>query len=242
MSISSFTEEFYQLHNKKRQEHLASLSLPIDGKIILEVGAGIGDHSQFFIDRKCPIVITDAREQNVEEIVERYQSPNVTVFTLDMDDPDGDSTFRVNGGLEAKFDVCYNYGLLYHQAKPVESIEWISKRAEMILLETCVSFGETSDLNPLKENVNDLTQSFNGGGCRPTRRWVVDELKKHYKYVYIPKTQPDHPSFPIDWENSELHKTKSVRAVFIGSNNKLDNDLLLEEIPIHQERYRKIIS
>ncbi|MHA1290570.1 MAG: [2,4-di-O-methyl-alpha-L-fucopyranosyl-(1-_3)-alpha-L-rhamnopyranosyl-(1-_3)-2-O-methyl-alpha-L-rhamnopyranosyl] dimycocerosyl phenol-phthiocerol 3'''-O-methyltransferase, partial [Candidatus Thorarchaeota archaeon] len=82
MSISSFTEEFYQLHNKKRQEHLASLSLPIDGKIILEVGAGIGDHSQFFIDRGCPMVITDAREQNAEEIGERYQSPNVTVFTL----------------------------------------------------------------------------------------------------------------------------------------------------------------
>jgi len=237
MSISSFTEEFYQLHNKKRQEHLASLSLPIDGKIILEVGAGIGDHSQFFIDRGCPMVITDAREQNAEEIGERYQSPNVTVFTLDMDNPDGDSTFRANGGLESKFDVCYNYGLLYHQAKPAESLEWIGKRADMILLETCVSFGEVSELNSIRENVNDLTQSFNGGGCRPTRRWVVDELKKHYNYVYIPKTQPDHVTFPTDWEHPEKHLPKAIRAVFIGSKIKLDNDNLLEEIPMHQERF-----
>ena len=237
MAITSFEEEFYQLHNKKRQEHLASLNLPIDGKNVLEVGAGIGDHSQFFIDRGCSIVITDAREENVELIQERYSSPKVCVHTLNMDDPDGDSSFRDNEGLEARFDVCYNYGLLYHQAKPAESLEWIADRADLLLLETCVSFGEGSELNAIRENVNDLTQSFNGGGCRPTRLWIVDELKKYYPYVYIPKTQPDHITFPIDWKHPENHKPKAVRAVFVASINPLYNKNLLEEIPIQQERF-----
>ena len=61
MAITSFNEEFYQLHNRKRQEHLASLNLPLGDKRVLEVGAGVGDHSKFFIDRGCSIDVTEAR-------------------------------------------------------------------------------------------------------------------------------------------------------------------------------------
>lgn len=42
----------YLRHNARRLEHLASLGLPITGRSVLEVGAGIGDHSHFYIDRE----------------------------------------------------------------------------------------------------------------------------------------------------------------------------------------------
>ncbi|HUK57003.1 MAG TPA: SAM-dependent methyltransferase, partial [Nitrospiria bacterium] len=38
-----FLSYHYQRHNQRRQEHLASLGLNIQGATVLEAGAGIGD-------------------------------------------------------------------------------------------------------------------------------------------------------------------------------------------------------
>jgi 2-polyprenyl-3-methyl-5-hydroxy-6-metoxy-1,4-benzoquinol methylase len=65
MSIENFLNEPYQRHNRRRQEHLASLRLPLSGKRVLEFGAGIGDHTSFLLDRGCTVTVTDAPEENV---------------------------------------------------------------------------------------------------------------------------------------------------------------------------------
>ena len=49
----------YLSHNARRLEHLASLNLPIHGSSVLEVGAGIGDHTTFYTDRGCAVVATE---------------------------------------------------------------------------------------------------------------------------------------------------------------------------------------
>jgi hypothetical protein len=94
-----------------------------------------------------------------------------------------------------------------------------------LLLETCVSFGNEMLVNNCIENVNDPTQSFSGGGCRPTRSWVFNELKKYFNYVYVPKTQPNHPEFPTNWDNN-FNKSLLNRSVFIASHKKINNKLL----------------
>ena len=45
--------------NRVRQEHLASLGLELHGKSVLEVGAGIGLHTDFFEERGCDVLSTD---------------------------------------------------------------------------------------------------------------------------------------------------------------------------------------
>lgn len=40
-----FHSIFYLRHNARRQEHLATLGLDLGNKSVLEVGAGIGDHT-----------------------------------------------------------------------------------------------------------------------------------------------------------------------------------------------------
>ncbi len=52
--LACFQSEHYQRHNEKRLEHLASLNLPIADSTVLEVGAGIGDHTGFFFRTKLP--------------------------------------------------------------------------------------------------------------------------------------------------------------------------------------------
>ena len=65
-SVTSFSGWQYIRHNARRLEHLASLGLPLHGKKVLEVGAGIGDHSSFYLDRGCEMLITEARPENLE--------------------------------------------------------------------------------------------------------------------------------------------------------------------------------
>lgn len=54
-----FHSIFYLRHNARRQEHLATLGLDLGNKSVLEVGAGIGDHTQFFLDRGCKVLCTE---------------------------------------------------------------------------------------------------------------------------------------------------------------------------------------
>src|SRR5438045_3527021 len=51
----------YLRHTSRRLEHLASLSIPIFNTSVLEAGAGVGDHSHYYLDRGCQITITEAR-------------------------------------------------------------------------------------------------------------------------------------------------------------------------------------
>ena len=82
---SVFHAPFYLRHNQRRLEHLASLRLPLRETSVLEVGAGIGDHTGFFVDRHCDVTCLEAREENLRILKERY--PQVVALRLDMDDP-----------------------------------------------------------------------------------------------------------------------------------------------------------
>ncbi|MEG4231950.1 hypothetical protein QUA40_07545 [Microcoleus sp. Pol11C3] len=60
-SITVFHCDGYLRHNQRKLEHLASLGLDIVGKTVLELGAGIGDHTSFFRDRSCEVIVTEGR-------------------------------------------------------------------------------------------------------------------------------------------------------------------------------------
>ena len=78
--ITNFANTHYQRHNRRRQEHLATLGLPIEGRSVLEVGAGVGDHTEFFLDRGCAVTCTDARQGLVDHMRERYPSQSVLLY------------------------------------------------------------------------------------------------------------------------------------------------------------------
>ncbi|MCI0471822.1 MAG: class I SAM-dependent methyltransferase, partial [Candidatus Aminicenantes bacterium] len=69
---------------------------------------------------------------------------------------------------------------------------------------------------------------------RPGRKWIFAQLKKHFDFVYMPITQPDHEQFPTDWTLPE-YNLPYARAIFIASRQKQENPLLEEKIPEHQE-------
>lgn len=223
-----FRSDHYLRHNARRLEHLASLGIALAGKTVLETGAGIGDHTHYFLDRSCSVTATDAREDNLAILRSRY--PQLRVEQLDLESP------RPLAG--APFDVVYCYGLLYHLRTPAEALHYMAGACrQLLLLETCVSAGSDLAVNLVPERALDPTQARSGTGCRPTRAWVFARLKEDFAHVYLPHTQPNHPEFPLDWTDPTLRQQGLIRAIFIAARERIDNPLLLAELPVRQRRH-----
>jgi cyclopropane fatty-acyl-phospholipid synthase-like methyltransferase len=67
------------------------------GMSVLEIGAGIGDHSHYYMDRDCKITITEARPENIKYMRKHY--PGFAIQFLDIEHPT-----RVDG---SPFDVVH---------------------------------------------------------------------------------------------------------------------------------------
>ncbi len=167
--VQFFHTDFYLRHNARRLEHLASLRIPVAGMSVLEVGAGIGDHSHYYIDRECSVTITEVRAESLRYLEKRY--PDCRVRLLDMESPS-----HIEG---SPFDVVHCYGLLYHLGNPQEALAFLSQNTTgMLFLETRVSFGEDREINLAAETKSEPHQAYSGTGCWPTRPWVFEELRR----------------------------------------------------------------
>lgn len=225
--IAVFHAEHYQRHNQMRQEHLASLDLDLAGSTVLEVGAGIGDHTHFFLERGCDVLSTDARPENLEVL--RWRHPNLRTQLLNLDDP--------RPSFNETFDIVYCYGLLYHLSNPADALAFMARCAgRMLLLETRVSFGDGEHVNPCAEDARVPSYSVLGKGCRPTRSWIFHQLQGLFPHVYMPLTQPRHEDFPLDWNAAPALGQPATRSVFIAARQPLLHPLLVEEIPMRQRR------
>jgi hypothetical protein len=109
----------------------------------------------------------------------------------------------------------------------------------MLLLETCVSYpdGAASDgaVPQVSEPADNRTQSLSGVGSRPTRPVLLAKLRELFPHVYVPRTQPRHEQFPVDWTLSG-HAAPLTRAVFVASQRDLaGNGALGLDLPLRYE-------
>ena len=223
---AGFGELRYQRLNHRRLEHLASLGLDVAGRSVLEVGAGPGDLTHFFIDRDCRVTTSDGRRNNLAALAARY--PGKTRL-LDLEHPD-----RL---LTDTFDIVFAYGILYHLSDPTLALAYLSARCgDLMLIETCVTPGAGEELHPVPEKASSAGQSIHGTGCRPTRAWFLRRLVQHFAHVYVPVTQPWHEQFPLDWTRAAPEKLLT-RSIFIASRRPIDNPLLATALTDHQRRH-----
>jgi 16S rRNA A1518/A1519 N6-dimethyltransferase RsmA/KsgA/DIM1 with predicted DNA glycosylase/AP lyase activity len=70
----AFRIGYYQRFNARRLEHLATLGLDLWDKTVLEVGAGVGDLTSFFLDRGCKVTSVEARAENIQRCAETFRA------------------------------------------------------------------------------------------------------------------------------------------------------------------------
>jgi 2-polyprenyl-3-methyl-5-hydroxy-6-metoxy-1,4-benzoquinol methylase len=126
--VESFDTDAALELNEARLAHLASLDLPLDGRTVLEVGAGVGRLTSFFINRGCSVVVTEARSENVAELRRRLP-------TVDAREADVEESLEHFG----RFDVVFCYGVLYHLESPLRALRNLGAVCDdLLLIETMV--------------------------------------------------------------------------------------------------------
>lgn len=232
MSTEMFFHNLRYLRmDARRLEHLATLMLPIGARSVLEVGAGIGDLSSFFLDRGCSVTSVEPRPENVQYFRTRYQGCGLWP----------DDRLRIVQGnvydLADRTDIAPHqivccYGLLYHLDKPEVALRNLAQRCtELLLVETAVAYATDEDrISFAPEDSADPTNSVTGTGCSPSRRWVFNRLKALFPHVYMPLTQPHHEQFRLDWRRKSVPAGRS-RAVFVASRAPLGNAHLVQHVP-----------
>ena len=212
-------------HNFARLEHLDSLGLDLRCQRVLEVGAGYGKLTGFFEAGCCQVLSTEGRQDNINVNLLRHSWRSSRVGQVDLMAPGSHDHFGF-------FDVVFCYGTLYHTSDPALVLTDLARVCKgLFLLETRVSPVDNGKIN-LKKESHAIDVSLHQLGCRPARDWIMTELRKHYPYVYITKTQPDYHEFVLGWPASQ----PDVRAVFVASRTKLESSLLTEFLPMRQER------
>jgi SAM-dependent methyltransferase len=135
----------------------------------IPLGAGVGDHTRFYLDRGSSVLATDARPGNLA-LLRRRLSEHPAFGRLEMAVVDVDQPFPAPG----LFDVVHCYGLLYHLANPVAAIAAIvASCAELFFLESKTDPGEQEVSSAGDENRAEVFHSYSGRNFRPTRAWIA---------------------------------------------------------------------
>lgn len=215
--ITDFTSEWYQNFNSKRLEHLANLDLDLCNKKVLEVSAGVGDLTHFWLDRDCKVTVTEPRLENRKQIQQKF--PQTEILDIDLNKNDLQTIFN------EKFDIIFCYGVLYHLKNPAKTLKILSEQCKgLLLIETIVHESDDLTISKGQRNIDDVKTGIDGYWNRMTRKLTFITLKFFFPYVYTPINQPKHSHFSLNWTK----EGKVRRMIFIASRTPLANEKLSE--------------
>ncbi len=209
---------------------LGGIGLDPKGKTVLEIGAGIGEDTGFWLSRGACVTAAVSRPGNLES--SRRKFPSITAIELSLDQPE-----RVEIGAH---DIICAFGALRGLRDPAGALALLAdKCSEYLFLETCVGYGATFEVNPVAGP--DHSRLATGHGCRPTRYWIFEELKKHFPHVYQPSYQPDHPEFPTDWLQSAPEQPEPLaRTTFVAARKPINAQYFFPRVLDRQTRRAKL--
>jgi 2-polyprenyl-3-methyl-5-hydroxy-6-metoxy-1,4-benzoquinol methylase len=199
--ITDFKYPYADKFVEKQIEFMKILKLPLNNKKVLEVGCGpYGEYTQFLMDNNAIVTSCDIRDEHLQSLCNRFNGHNV--FKCDMN----------TQCIKDYYDCIFALGILYHLDKPDVAIKHMSEHcSEYLFISTATSQNENGIIF-VNESTTDTAQAYNGRGCRPSKKWIINELKKYYKYVYSLLHNPDIDEFKVN-----------LRCILLGTNNIIDN-------------------
>ena len=177
----AFRNEHYLAINKARMDHLESLNINWKDKSFLELGAGIGDFTEWLTEHGAIVTAIDGRRENVDYLLQL----GYDAYWLDLNER---HEFRFE--LRERFDIAFCYGLLYHLTRP-----WNLLRSlyciPTLLLETRIAETFHDEYEPN----DDPSQSITGHAFIPTRDMLWGALSISWQDVGIPIPLPLHDEY-----------------------------------------------
>jgi len=143
-------------------------------KTLLELGCGHGHIGNRFYELGAIVTSSDARIEHIENAKARYPHLQTLLFDGDKDE------------IQNKYDIILHWGVLYHLKEIDQHLARISKKCDILLLETEVS-DSTDDKFYICTNENGYDQAFNSAGIRPSQPYVERVLKDNgfnFKVIY----------------------------------------------------------
>jgi len=212
--VESFDTDAALEINEARLAHLASLDLPLDGRTVLEVGAGIGRLTGFFVDRGCAVVATEARAENVAELRRRLPA-------VDARETDVEESLHHLG----RFEVVFCYGVLYHLESPLRALRNMAGVCDdLLLIETMVCDAGLPVLR-LEDETTSVNQALRGLAHRPSPSYLAIALNRvGFDHVYTATDPPGHPDYRFArLENMDTARDGNLlRGVFVASRSPLE--------------------
>jgi SAM-dependent methyltransferase len=155
-----------------RQARLRNLFAHVEpatlaGHRVLELGCGTGELGAAFEQHGACVVSVDARPDFVRALRARYPGRQALVADLETWDP----------APLGPFDAVLCFGLLYHLATPARLLAACARCAPTLYLETVVLDTDAAECLAVDEAGDD--QAFSNHGCRPSARWIAEELGRH---------------------------------------------------------------
>lgn len=199
----------------RRLEHLSSLGLGIRECTVLEAGAGVGDLTAYFLDRKCRVLATDGREAFVETMRRRHgKHPGAAVGSLDLSRPELPRN--------ATFDVVHCWSVLHLLANPAQAVVYLGRICSgLLLFEGVVDTEAGEHLRFVKADLTAADGTLAGKECRFTRAWIRERIRESMPYVYEPVTPPFHPDYARQDAASAIAPGARQRAVLIGARREI---------------------
>jgi SAM-dependent methyltransferase len=205
--------------NRARLEHLASLGLFLECRRVLDLGGGVGHLAQFFVERGCAVVATDARKSNVETMRRLYPSLDARVV-----DVEGDLSHL------GRFDVVFSYGLLYHVENPILALRNMAAVCDSLLLIETMVCDSPLPIARLDDEPLSSNQALRGLAHRPSPTYLAMALNRiGLEHVYAPVHPPEHPDYRFEPFHDLAYARDGhlLRAVFIASRQPLPNESLV---------------
>jgi SAM-dependent methyltransferase len=212
--IECFDTEAAQRINRARLDHLASLGLPLVGRSVLEVGAGVGHLTTFFVDRGCHVVATEARAENSAEL--RRRLPTVDVRPADVEE-----SLTSLG----RFDVVFCYGLLYHLENPLRALRNMAEVCEQLLLIETMLCDSRFAIMRLEDETLSANQALRGLAHRPSPAYLATALNRvGFDHVYQATDPPDYQDYHFAClDNLDTARDGALlRGVFVASRTRLE--------------------
>jgi SAM-dependent methyltransferase len=215
-----FDQKFYADITSARLGHFRTLGLPVSGKSVLDVGAGVGHLSTAIAAAGGDVTCIDGREENILRLRELYPDRQAHVVDVETD-------ALLDLG---RFDGIFCYGLLYHLFDPLSFIRRVSRICnEWLIIETCISDSTEPILRLVPEENANYSQAIHAMGCRPSSAYVIFCLKlAGFENVYVTSTLPDHPQFRYKNRNdgSYLRGGNLMRNIFVASRTSIPSPAL----------------